>query len=163
MQARLLATMVTTTSYGSWLPGDIRGYVDNGIILPGDPTRLQQATRRMKQAPVLFTTDQQSKLFDALQSAALEFNYELTDASVENWHLHWMCQHGFASIATMVGRLKNRMRQALNIGRTWTEGYFDSKCFEPEMIAARRGYIAKHAGCRMTDGRIVVAGRPLFR
>jgi hypothetical protein len=31
MQPRLLAAMVTTTSYGSWLPGDLRGYVDRGV------------------------------------------------------------------------------------------------------------------------------------
>ncbi|MGD0539955.1 MAG: hypothetical protein ABSB33_00420 [Tepidisphaeraceae bacterium] len=46
MEPRLLATMVTTTSYGAWLPGDIRGYVQNGIVLPGDPFRLEQAVRR---------------------------------------------------------------------------------------------------------------------
>jgi len=37
----LLATMVTTTTYGTWLPGDVRGYVDDGVILPGDPTLLE--------------------------------------------------------------------------------------------------------------------------
>ncbi len=147
--------MITTTSYGSWLPGDLRGYVENGLILPGDPNRLQQATQRMTGTPIIFAPNQQSILFDALRTACDEFHYELTDASIESWHLHWMCHHGFDSVATMVGRLKNRMRQALGIGRIWTEGYFDSKCFEIEMVEARRGYIARHAGCRMTDGRIV--------
>ena len=47
MQPRLLATMVTTASYGSWLPGDMRGYVENGIVLPGDPAKLARAVRRM--------------------------------------------------------------------------------------------------------------------
>jgi REP element-mobilizing transposase RayT len=148
--------MITTTSYGTWLPGDLRGYVENGIVLPGDPARLEEATRRMgARSPVLFTANQQSKLFDALRAAADEFQYELTDASVESWHLHWMCHHGFDPVATMVGRLKNRMRQALNVGRIWTEGYYDSKCFEYELVEVRRRYIARHAGCRMTAGQIV--------
>src|SRR5580704_6335054 len=84
MQPRLLATMVTTTSYGAWLPGDIRGYVDNGIVLPGDPYRLELATRRMAdRLAVLFSIQQQKQLFDALQAAADEFHYRLTDASIE--------------------------------------------------------------------------------
>jgi REP element-mobilizing transposase RayT len=155
MQPRLLATMVTTTSYGSWLPGDLRGYVENGQILPAHPKRLEQAKLRMTGTPIFFTPAQQLLLFDSLRAACVEFHYELTDASVESWHLHWMCHHGFDSVATMVGRLKNRMRQALNIGRIWTEGYFDSLCFETELVQIRSRYIARHTGCRLTNGKIL--------
>jgi REP element-mobilizing transposase RayT len=148
--------MVTTTSYGAWLPGDLRGYVDHGIILPGDPARLEQAVERMGgRSPVLFTDEQQTRLFDSLVAAAAEFGYELTDASVESWHLHWIVSHGFDSVATLVGRLKNRMRQALNIGRIWTEGYHDALLFELPALEARRRYVARHAGCRMSDGQII--------
>ena len=148
--------MVTTTSYGVWLPGDIRGYVDSGIILPGDPNRLEQATQRMAgRTPVLFSIQQQQHLFAALRAAAEEFHYRLTDASIESWHLHWIVEHGFDPVPTMVGRLKNRMRQALNIGRIWTEGYYDSRLFEPAAVQARQRYVAGHAGCRMTDGVMV--------
>jgi REP element-mobilizing transposase RayT len=156
MQPKLLATMITTTSYGSWLLGNLRGYVEDGIILPGDPKRLEQSTQRMQgRSPVLFTAVQQTKLFDALRAACREFKYELTDASIESWHLHWMCGHGFDSVATMVGRLKNRLRQALNLGRIWTEGSFDSMCFEYAAVAVQRGYIARHHGCRVSNGIIV--------
>ena len=56
---RLLATTVTTTSYGAWLPGDLRGYVEDGVVLPGDPARLEQAVRAMGgRSPVLFTSEQ---------------------------------------------------------------------------------------------------------
>ncbi len=148
--------MVTTTSYGAWLPGDLRGYVDNGIILPGDPVRFELAVERMGgRSPVLFTTEQQSILFDALVAAATEFGYELTDASVEQWHLHWIVSHGFDPVATMVGRLKNRMRQALGIGRIWTEGYHDTLLFAVPGLVTRRTYIRRHAGCRMSEGVIV--------
>jgi hypothetical protein len=148
--------MVTTTSYGSWLPGDLRGYVENGIILPGDPARLEQASERMAgRKPVLFNVDPQRLLFQTLCDAAAEFDYHLTDASVESWHLHWIVQHGFDPIPTMVGRLKNRMRQALGMGRIWTEGYYDSRLFDAAAIENRRRYVARHSGCRMTAGAIV--------
>ena len=155
MPQKLLATMVTTTTYGTWLPGDLRGYVEDGIILPGNPARLEQAAQRMKGLPVLFTVEQQSILFDALRRAADEFGYELTDATIESWHTHWMCNHGYDSVETMVGRLKTRMRQALNIGRIWTEGYYNSMSFEDAIVDVRRRYIARHEGCRLSNGIVI--------
>jgi hypothetical protein len=109
----------------------------------------------MKGPPILFTLDQQTKLFDALRTTADEFVYELTDASIESWHTHWMCHHGFDSVSKMVGRLKNRMRQAINIGRIWTEGYYDSMCFDPSAVEWRSRYIARHAGCRLSNGKLI--------
>jgi REP element-mobilizing transposase RayT len=105
--------------------------------------------------PVLFSTQQQQQLFDALRAAADEFHYRLIDASIEPWHLHWIVEHSFDPVPTMVGRLKTRMRQALNIGRIWTEGYYDSRLFERPAVQLRQRYIAGHAGCRMTNGVIV--------
>ncbi len=154
MPPRLLATMVTTTTYGTWLPGDLRGYVDHGIILPGDPARLEQAAARMAGDPVLLTPGQQSRAFAALCDAAAEFGYTLTDASVESWHLHWIIRHGFDPIPKMVGRLKTRVRQALAVGRLWTEGYHDGRLFEASAVETRSRYIARHAGCRITNGTL---------
>jgi hypothetical protein len=152
--------MVTTTSYGSWLPGDLRGYVDDGMILPGDPIRVAQAQRRMAgRAPVRFSPEQQDRLFRALAAAAVEFHYQLTDASVESWHLHWILKHGYDPVATMVGRLKTRMRQALAMGRIWTEGYYDSLLFDEPALEARRKYIARHPGCRLSHGVRVAPGQ----
>ena len=104
---------------------------------------------------VLFDAAQQIQLFDAMRRAADEFNHQLTDASVESWHLHWIVQHGFDSVPTMVGRLKNRMRQAPVVGRISTEGYYDSRLLDVSAIEARRRYIGRHAGCRMSDRLII--------
>jgi REP element-mobilizing transposase RayT len=148
--------MVTTTSYGTWLPGDLRGYVEDGIILPGDSVRLRQSVRRMtNRAPIFFTAAQQKQLFESLRDAAEEFQYELTDLSVESWHVHWIVRHDFDPVPKMVGRLKTRMRQALGIGRIWTEGYYDTALFDRAAIESRRRYIRRHKGCRMSAGIIV--------
>jgi hypothetical protein len=73
MPPKILATMVTTTSYGTWLPGDARGYVDNGRILPGDPKLLQHARSLLSKSPVYFNRSQQDSLFEALWRATEEF------------------------------------------------------------------------------------------
>jgi len=153
MPPKVLATMVTTTSYGTWLPGDARGYVDRGRILPGDPGLLQHARSLLSQAPVYFGKAQQDTLFDALCRAAEEFDYRLTDVTVESWHAHWIVSHGYDRVSKMAGRLKTRMRQALQCGRIWTEGYCHRCLYTPEQIEQCRHYIARHAGCRMLNGK----------
>ena len=154
MPPRVLATMVTTTSYGTWLPGDARGYVENGKILPADPKRYDQARQRLVGDPVHFTAGQQGCLFEALRRAAIEFGYRLTDVSLESWHVHWILDHGFDPVKDMVGRLKTRIRQALAIGRVWTDGYCH-RCFDDEgSLVTARAYIGRHPGCRMTTGQV---------
>jgi hypothetical protein len=50
-------TFVATTSYGTWLPGDVRGYVQNETILPANPRLLKSTQASLKSDPVLFSTD----------------------------------------------------------------------------------------------------------
>ena len=84
MSLNVLVTMVTTTSYGTWLPGDARGYVEDGKLLPPNPRIQAHAESLTSRTPVHFSTLQQVVLFDALCKAADEFGYRLTDASVES-------------------------------------------------------------------------------
>lgn len=71
----LLATMVTITTYGTWLPGDLRGYVKDGIILPGNPELLDSSRQRLKSPPVYLSAAEQETAFRALVHAAHEFHY----------------------------------------------------------------------------------------
>jgi hypothetical protein len=42
------AVLITLTTYGTWLRGDVRGWVDDGVVFPADPV-LEGADRdRMK-------------------------------------------------------------------------------------------------------------------
>ncbi len=148
LRQNLLATMLTTTTYGAWLPGDVRGYVDDGVILPGNPALLQTASRRMTGNPVLLNTIQQQIAFDALRTASAEFHYRLLAVAIESWHVHLLIDHKTDAVATVAGRLKTRMRQALGGGRIWTVGYDKRYCFTPEAVTTRAGYIHRHPGHR---------------
>jgi len=154
MPQRVLATFVTTTTYGTWLPGDARGFVEDDRILPSDPVRLRRAQSLMKNAPVLLSEAEQTCLFRALGAACDEFGYELTDCTVESWHVHWIVGHGFDAVPVMAGRLKTRMRQALARGRIWTDGYCHHCLYTMNEIEAVQGYIVRHSGCRMSHGCI---------
>src|SRR6185503_10865327 len=101
-------TFVTTTSHGTWLPGEMRGYVRKGQILPGDPNLLELSRKLLKTAPVYFTPAERNRLFAALMAACAEFQYRLSDVAIESWHLHWILFHGDDAIETVTGRLKTR-------------------------------------------------------
>jgi hypothetical protein len=155
MSTAILATFVTTTTYGTWLPGDVRWYVEHKQTLPPSPKLHRYAQSLMKQEPVYLHAEQQDAIFGALRDAAAEFNYRLADVSVESWHLHWTIWHGCDMVKVMVGRLKNRMRQKLNIGRIWTHGYCYESLDGELAVENVRQYIAHHSGCRMIDGVII--------
>ncbi|MEM9790029.1 MAG: hypothetical protein AAF842_06445 [Planctomycetota bacterium] len=144
----LQATMITTTTYGSWLPGDLRGYVDDGRVLPPDPAKLNHARELMKGDPVRLNADEQSIAFDALLSACDEYNYRLLAVSIESWHAHILLHHGHEPVSTTAARLKAAVRVALDRGRIWTTGYDKRYCFTPQHVDARRQYIARHPGHR---------------
>jgi hypothetical protein len=154
-------TFVTTTSYGTWLPGDLRGYVRRGEILPGDPNLLEQSRHLLHGNPVYFTVDERGQLFESLLAACAEFEYRMSDLTIESWHLHWVLFHKEDPIEKVMGRLKTRMRQKLNRGRIWTEGYCAEPLFDEAAILQVQEYIARHAGCRMIDGRVIERQRIL--
>jgi len=145
---KLLATMITTTTYGTWLPGDLRGYVERGVILPGDPDRLDEARQRMARDPVLLSPTDRDTAFAAMLAAATEFDYRLLAVSIESWHLHMLLDHGYDNVASAAGRLKTRMRQAVGRGRIWTESYDKRFCFDDATVHHRRDYINRHHGAR---------------
>jgi hypothetical protein len=153
-------SFVTTTSYGTWLPGELRGYVRNGELLPGDPKLLQLSKQNLKGTPVYFTAAERLRLFTALKAACDEFNYRLSDVAIESWHLHWILFHGDDAIKVVVGRLKTRMRQALDRGRIWTEGFCGEPLFDGLAIEQAQEYIARHNGYMMSDGRILGGANP---
>lgn len=74
---RLLATMTTATTYGTWLPGDTRGYVEDGQVLPGDPEGWERAHEQMLGTLVLLTQREQGTELTALTAATSEFSYRL--------------------------------------------------------------------------------------
>ncbi len=136
-------------------PGDLRGYVRRGVILPSDPELLRMSRQLLKGAPVRFSFAERDLLFDALVAACDEFAYRLSDATIESWHVHLLLFHGEDKIETVMGRLKTRMRQRLARGRIWTEGYCAEPLEDDGAVLQVREYIVRHQGCRMTDGRLM--------
>ena len=147
----LLATMFTTTTFGTWLPGDLRGYVEDGVVLPGDPALIDHARMLMADRAVYLSHAEQRTAFESLRAACAEFGYRLLAASVESWHLHALLDHSHDEAPKTIARLKTRIRQTLDRGRIWTAGYDKRYCFTESQVQTRINYIARHAGHRPLD------------
>ena len=57
-----LAFHLIWTTYGTWLPGDARGWIQSGAtgVQPPDPEREQQARERMVEPAVVLDPEQRS-------------------------------------------------------------------------------------------------------
>ena len=154
MAERFEASFVTTTTYGSWLPGDVRGYVEDGVPLPSSPPLAAYATARMKGDVVRFSNCESDELHHSIVAAACEFGYRLSDLVIEATHAHWIVAHD-DEMEAMVGRLKTRMRQRLARGRIWTVGYCGFELSDLKALHDARNYLAQHRGLRILVGQTV--------
>jgi len=96
-QADPLAFFLTWTAYGSWLPGDDRGWVDGrGRAHGPEPLQYALALRRMAEEAVSFDRPQRVAVEEAIAA----------HCRVRGWHLHAVecrSQHVHV-VVTAVGR-----------------------------------------------------------
>jgi REP element-mobilizing transposase RayT len=132
---------LTCRTYGTWLPGDERGFVDPVIDeqgkrvvhnVPGTPVdednpRLRQYSRDiMTGEPVYLTSDQSSALFAQLQETARHRGWELLAVALLVNHVHLIVGViGDPDPATLLRDFKSYGSRCLNgrwktpVRRTW--------------------------------------------
>lgn len=94
MATDLNAFLLTWRTYGTWLPGDERGWVDEqrngrGEPMHGADHRLESAARgQMKASPVILTDTQRRVVEDAVRAAGTEKGWGLHAINVRTNHVH---------------------------------------------------------------------------
>ena len=85
---------LTWTTYGTWLPGDERGWVDRKISGPetpirdADTTKQQQAATRLKDPPVKLTTDQRLVVEKTVREVCQHKEWRLLAVNCRTNHVH---------------------------------------------------------------------------
>jgi len=146
--SRIVGYMVTWTTYGSWLPGDKRGYVENGQILPGDKQILKRNRDRQK-SPTVKLKARQKKIVQAVILAEAErIGHKIDALVVYANHVHLLARPHTESMEKIVNRYKSITTRAMweqgREGRIWTKGYDKRFCFSEEEIIRRIKYIQNH-------------------
>src|SRR5579871_2714290 len=141
-----LGTLLTFTTYGTWLRGDIRGWIDDGVLMPPDPV-LETADRgRMTHPPFLLETDGLLTLGEAIGVALRDRQrHTILALTVQTWHAHVVIGVTPVRVDQVVKCAKDAARYHLRPGRPiWTDGYDKRYCFDVPSLTARVRYVEKH-------------------
>ena len=138
--------MLTVTTYGTWLRGDRRGWVDDGKIMPADPQREDMDRQQLKYPPFYFNQAQQlaAGVF-VIRSAREKLRTPIWALAIEPWHMHVVTGPFDKPIGEASKEFKLSVLHGLHLGRPiWSKGYDKRWCAEPDVVAARVRYVERH-------------------
>jgi hypothetical protein len=141
-----VAIMVTMTTYGTWLRGDRRGWVEDGVIMPPDPPLEERDRDRMKHAAYLFAEEQLLEIGAMMGKSLNErLQMRIVALTVQRWHAHLVVAATSHPVADVVRCAKEAVRYGLCPGRPiWTGGYDKRFCFDRPTAEARIRYVERH-------------------
>jgi len=143
---RTIGIMVTMTTYGTWLRGDLRGWIEAGTLMPTDPVLEANDEKRMAYSTFEFDRSQLREvglmigrsLIDRLDAAILAL-------TVQTWHVHFVIGATRHDIGAVVKCAKDAVRYGLRLGRPiWTDGYDKRFCFDERSLVNRVRYVERH-------------------
>ena len=172
------ALFITWTSYGTWLPGDPRGYVSNTLREDGafeskrnqrstpysrnDPTTFAAARRIQKHNTVWLNTAQALTTAEALKKAAQERNWFIIRAAIMANHIHTLTTNcpddGPAVRRIFKGVTSAELSdKAGRPGRWWTRGGSNRYLHDQSAINAVECYIREQQGilCEIVEMQVV--------
>jgi REP element-mobilizing transposase RayT len=143
-----IAYMLTWTTYGSWLQGDERGYVKDGVILYGNKA-LNTANKALMQYPeVSLTLVQRQTIENALRKEAELLGQEIYAIAVGKNHIHLAVSSNGMDAGVAVSHYKNAARLKIKddgfIRRLWTRGFSKRYCFDEHQLQTVIAYVNNH-------------------
>ncbi|MEM7625814.1 MAG: hypothetical protein AAF333_09305 [Planctomycetota bacterium] len=143
---KTLGVMITCTTYGMWLRGDRRGWVEDGKILPADPAREDADRAAMNHTPWTFTPPQVVAAGALIcESLRARMDSPVWALAIESWHLHAVVDAGHHDIGRVVKCVKDAVRYGLRPGRPiWANGYDKRWCFDEASLRRRIQYVERH-------------------
>ncbi len=145
-QRRALATMFTFTTYGTWLRGDQRGWVDEGRTLPPDPLLEESDRQRMKHDVCLFPRDKWQDIGYAIGRSLIDrLELRLLALTVQSWHVHFVVGITDRDVGDIAKCAKDAARYHLRPGRPiWTDGYDKRFSYDEPGVMSRILYVERH-------------------
>ncbi len=146
---KMIAYMLTWTTYGTWLQGDERGYVKDGQVLDPNKTLEEINKINLKKQPAKFNAKQREIVRDSIIQEAKKLNQKIFALTVSSNHIHLLIEKISKSIETTAALYKTAARAALNknglAGKVWSKGYDKRYCFNYRELKNRIEYIQNHA------------------
>ena len=143
------AIFLTWTTYGSWLPGDARGWVDaHGLTREPPPGLAHHALRLMPDHSVVLTTHQRHAVEDAIIAHCTFRGWTLHAVTCRTNHVHVVVSASERIPHRVMGSLKAWCSRRLSDGmqgrqRWWTKGGSVRRLYEPRAIEAVVEYVVE--------------------
>jgi hypothetical protein len=141
-----LAIMFTMTTYGTWLRGDARGWVDKGIVFPPDPVLQGIDRMRMKHPVYQFDPAAWHQVGQWLGRSLIErLGLEIGALYVGTWHVHAVIRATEHPMGAVAKCAKDAVRWGLRPGRPiWGDDYDKRYCYDEKSVRARVDYVQQH-------------------
>lgn len=141
-----LGILMTFTTNGTWLRGNARGWVDDGVIMPPDPVLEAADAARLKHTPYRFDAARLLDIGDAIGESLIQRERQIILAlTVQTWHVHLVVAATMVTVEQIVKCAKDAGRYYLRVGRPiWTEGYDKRFCFTHDSLLSRIDYVERH-------------------
>ena len=140
--------MLTWTTYGTWLQGDKRGYVKNGVILSTNQ-KLPTANRNNQKHPsIKLNTNLMLIVKNVIEKEAERIGQKIYAIAVCSNHVHLVLQKTTEKIENAVARYKNKSTYAMRAigieGKIWTRGYNKKFLYNTNELDSVIQYVQGH-------------------
>ena len=144
----VIAYMLTWPTYGSWVPGDCRGWVKNGKPYSANPSLENNNRQEMKADTVILTKEQRLLASQSIVSQASKLEQKIFALTVQSTHVHIVAENIDQTIGRVVSYYKNAVRLNLQDngfdGKLWASGFDKRYCMNIEQLKVRIDYVRKH-------------------
>ena len=146
-----LAIMYTLSTYGTWLRGDTRGWVDDGMVFPPDPQLEAYDKGRLKHPPFYFDRELRHGIGQAMGDALTSrLKIPILAMCVQSWHTHFVTPANAHEVSEVVKCAKDAVRWHLRVARpVWAADYDKRFCFKESAVLNRIDYVERH---NLADG-----------
>ena len=146
--AKMIGFMATWTTYRTWLQGDKRGYVKNGITL-GTNAQLEKSNEQLlKHEKMIIPKNLRKTVENAILKEAERIGQKVYAIVVCSNHVHVVAESTNERCGYSIGRLKRAATKALReygfIDNVWTKGYDKRYCYSQDELETRIKYVQRH-------------------
>ena len=144
----MIGFMATWTTYGTWLQGDRRGYVKNGITL-GVNAELEKSNRELlKHETINIPKSLRKTVETAILKEAEEIGQKVYALTICSNHVHIVVESTGEGCGYSVGRFKKAATKALReygfANKVWTKGYDKRYCYNQHELETKIKYVQRH-------------------
>lgn len=140
--------MLTWTTYGTWLQGDLRGYVKDGHVCGVNAMLYAANKRALGQRPVRIGREYREAVRGCLVKQADRMGQEVLVVAVCSNHVHLVVRvidRDIPQVAQMYKRAAtNRLRDFGFEGKVWTRKYDVRNCYDDVGLRQVVEYVLGH-------------------